>query len=271
LKIRRFGKNSLNAIILAAGHGTRLRPLTDKIPKCMVKLFGKSLLQWQIEILKDCNVTDISIVTGYYSHVINFPNIHYFRNDKFDSTNMVESLFCAKEKLQGSVIVVYGDIIYEKRVVQKLIDSYEDYSIIVDKNWEKYWRIRFENPLKDAESLSLNEDGYIKSIGQRIDNIDEVQGQYIGLMKFQGNGLNFIKRFYDKTKNESLEGTNPLNPRVSFEESFMTDFLQGLINEGCKLKPVFIENGWLELDSLHDYEIYQKMQKDHTINKLISL
>jgi CTP:phosphocholine cytidylyltransferase-like protein len=56
---------NLKAIILAAGRGKRLNPLTDKIPKAMVKLFGKSLLEWQINVFRNCNINDISIVTGY--------------------------------------------------------------------------------------------------------------------------------------------------------------------------------------------------------------
>ena len=105
----------MKSIILAAGEGKRLRPLTENIPKCMIKLFGKSLLEWQIDTLRSCNITDISVVTGYCSDVINIPNITYFRNEKYDSTNMVETLFCAKKKLFNSVIVSYGDIIYEKK------------------------------------------------------------------------------------------------------------------------------------------------------------
>lgn len=262
----------MKAIVLAAGEGKRLRPLTDQNPKCMVKLFGKSILQWQIDTFRQCNINDISVVTGYRSESITIPNITYFKNEKFDTTNMLETLFCARDKLIGSVIVSYGDIIFEEKVLRKLIESNYDYSICVDKNWKYYWETRFENPLKDAESLSLDESGYIASIGQKVDDIDEIEGQYIGLMKFQNGGLEFLKNFYNESKRKSLiDGSNPLNPTIPFEKSFMTDLLQGLINSGCNLKSIIIENGWLELDTLRDFEIYEKMYADNTLHKFITL
>ena len=138
---------NLKAIILAAGRGKRLKPLTDKIPKAMVKLFGKSLLEWQINVFRNCNINDISIVTGYNGEMINFSDIHYFQNNNYDSTNMVETLFCANEKISDSMIVSYGDIIFQKDVLEKLILVNDDISVIIDENWEEYWKIRFENPL----------------------------------------------------------------------------------------------------------------------------
>ena len=70
----------MKAIILAAGEGKRLRPLTNNTPKCMVNLFGKSLLQWQIETFRSCQIDDISVVTGYLNEMIKFENITYFEN-----------------------------------------------------------------------------------------------------------------------------------------------------------------------------------------------
>ena len=72
-------------------------------------------------------------------------------------------------------------------------------------------------------------------------------------------------------KNESKLGTNPLNPKLPFKQSYMTDFLQGLINANHKIKAVPIFGGWLELDSINDYQLYQKKQENNTISELISI
>ena len=88
----------MNAIILAAGEGSRLQPETTNIPKVMVKLFGKSLLEMQIDVFKKCGINDISIVTGYLADKISFPSINYFKNENYSSTAGNESLFCAKQK-----------------------------------------------------------------------------------------------------------------------------------------------------------------------------
>ena len=261
----------MEAIILAAGEGKRLRPLTNNTPKCLVNLFGKSLLQQQIETFRSCKIDDISVVTGHLNQMINFENITYFQNPNFKTTNMVETLFCAKEKLTNSVSVSYGDIIFEKNVLQKLIDSNDDISVVIDKNWKKYWEMRFDNPLNDIESLILD-DGYISNIGQKVNSFDKIQGQYIGLMKFQNEGMSFLLDFYENAKKKSKdERVNILNSNLPFEKSYMTDLLQGLINAGCKIKAVPVNNGWLELDSYHDYEVYNKKYKDGTISDLISV
>ena len=261
----------MNAIILAAGKGKRLRPLTNDKPKCLVELFGKPLLEWQIETFQNSGITDITIVSGYKSDLINFPETTILKNEKYDSTNMVETLFYAKEKMLDSTIVSYGDIIFEKNVLNKLIQSKADFSIIVDKNWKRYWEMRFDDPLNDAESLKIDSDGSITSIGKKAQKIDEIEGQYIGLMKFQNVGLEKIKEFYEKTKSQSTNESNPLNPLVSFQQSFMTDFLQGLINDGCKLKSIEIENGWLELDTVSDYDKYTELYSKNKLSEFIDL
>lgn len=262
----------MKVIILAAGEGKRLRPLTLEKPKCLVKLFGKSILEWQLKTLTECGIKNISIVRGYKKEKINFPKIKYFTNENYDSTNMVETLFCAEKEFDEPCIISYGDIIYQKNILKKLIEDPNDFSIIIDKEWERYWHIRFEDPLEDAESLKIDDEGYISEIGQKTTSIKDIQGQYIGLIKIQGKGLETIKSFYRKSKERaSKTGKNPLNEKLSFEKSFLTDFLQGLIKEKQKLKPIYIKNGWLEIDSMKDYELYEKMVKENTISKFIQM
>ena len=262
----------MKAIILAAGEGKRLHPLTNDMPKCMVNLFGQSLLERQIQIFKKCNIHDIFIVGGYHFDLIPFPEIKKYRNPDYDSTNMLETLFCAKNELEDSVIISYGDIIFETNVLELLINSNDDFSVVVDKKWKELWSLRMEEPLKDAESLQLDSSGFIVNIGQKVDDVDEIEGQYIGLMKFQNNGLKFMQEFYNKMKNEAkLTGKNPLNPKIPFEKSYMTDFIMGLIRSGCKIKSVPINGGWLELDTFKDFTIYNKIYENGTLNKFIKL
>ena len=261
----------MNAIILAAGKGKRLGHLTKNKPKCMVNLFGKTMLEWQVSIFKKCGISDISVVTGYKAELIDLPNLEFFHNKNFETTNMVESLFCALKKLNESTIVSYGDIIFGKNVLNSLIESENNFSVVVDKQWKKYWEMRFDNPLSDAESLKIDHDGNITSIGQKVKEIDDIEGQYIGLMKFQNDGLTTIKEFYQKIKNLSKNNPNPINPDIAFKQSYMTDFLQGLINSGHKLKAIEIENDWLELDSINDYNKYTKFFSKKTISEFVDL
>ena len=70
----------MNVIILAAGQGKRLTTLTKNKPKCMVNLFGKTLLEWQISVFKKCGISDITIVTGYRHELIDFHGLTFFQN-----------------------------------------------------------------------------------------------------------------------------------------------------------------------------------------------
>jgi len=262
----------LKAIILAAGEGKRLQPLTKDIPKCLVKLFGKSMLERQIEIYKKSNINQIIIVSGYKRDKIQIPNIQEYNNKDFESTNMLETLFCAKNELIDSVIISYGDIIFEKNVLDLLIDSEENFSVVIDKKWERFWFARMNDPVKDAESLKLDSNGYIIDIGQPVNNIDEIEGQYIGLMKFQNEGLKIVKEFYEEMKFQAEKsGKNPLNQNIPFKKSYITDFIRGLINANHKIKAIPIENGWLELDTYKDYKIYNKMFEDGTISNFFKV
>ena len=183
---------------------------------------------------------------------------------------MVETLFCAKDELKNETIVSYGDIIFEEKIVQKLIDSQSDMSVIVDEKWHDVWKLRFENPLNDAESMRINESGNITNLGQPVSNIDEIQGQFIGLMKFKNKGINDLKTYYDDAKKLSKGKNNPLNPTLPFENSYMTDLLNYLISVGCELKAIKIQNGWLELDSLSDYELYKNLNQTNSLKNLFS-
>ena len=190
---------------------------------------------------------------------------------KYDTTNMVETLFCAKEKLTENVIISYGDIIFEKQVLQKLINSKWDSSVIIDSQWKKYWQMRFENPLDDVESLRIDENGIITNIGMKVNSLEEIQGQYIGLMKFKNEGVKNLKKIYEEAKLKSVKGINLLNKNIPFKKSYMTDLIQAMINEGIKINAVKITNGWLELDSINDYNLYQEKNNEGTISELISL
>tara|TARA_B100001540_G_scaffold311148_1_gene330135 strand:+ start:672 stop:1469 length:798 start_codon:yes stop_codon:yes gene_type:complete len=253
----------MKAIILAAGEGKRLRPLTNNNPKCMVNLFGKKIIDYQIQVFKKLGINDITIITGYKADSVDISNVKTYQNKEYDKTNMVTTLFCAENELVGETIVSYGDIIFEREILEKLLKSKEDFSIIIDKNWRDYWEARFNDPINDAESLKLDSEENILDIGKKVSTLNEIEGQYIGLMKFSKLGVEKIKKLY----NEMKDGKNPLERGISFKKLYMTDFLQCLINEGNKLKAIPIKSRWLEVDTIEDYQLYEKLYQNNEIKK----
>ena len=234
-------------IILAAGEGTRLMPYTSDRPKCMVEIDGRSLIDRQLEILKNNGISEIIIIGGYKATMLKMKSNKLLINDIYNKSNMLWTLFSAENELHDEVIVSYGDIVYSSNVLQRLINSNEDISVIIDLDWEEYWKERNDNPLDDAETLKVNNEGYICEIGKKPQSISEIEGQYIGLMKFSKRGILKLKSLFHSEK----EGiTNFLGKPV--KNAYMTDFLQALIDSGERVSPIFINSGWIEIDTVND-------------------
>ncbi len=259
----------MKVIILAAGQGTRLRPLTDDRPKCMVEVNGKSMIERQLDVMRGCGIKDedITIVAGYRSDVLikKFLNtdIRVIKNEQFETTNMVCSLMCAgnQMKAEEDIIVSYGDIIYDETVFRSILSAQDTMSVIVDDGWYEYWSERCENPLDDAETLMYDDDHYLTEIGQKTTELDKVQSQYIGLMRFRGDGWKAVLQLSAEAERRSAQGEALWRTDRTYAKMYMTDLLQGLIDEGQKLRAVHIHRGWFEIDDCDDLKVVEKKLK----------
>jgi len=256
------------AIILAAGQGTRLRPLTNDRPKCLVSLIGKPLLLRQVETLNRQGVNDIHIATGYRADQIEKLGFNTSFNDKYDKTNMVESLFSAVEYIKSckeDLIIAYGDIIYSDINLNKLLNSDDEINLMIDQKWRDLWSLRLENPLEDAETLLINEEGLITEIGKKPENYSQIQGQYTGLIKIRADKIEGFISFYNSLEREAIYDGN------NFENMYMTSFLQLLINDSWSVKATNVESGWLEIDTTEDLMVYESMAKSGKLSDFIKL
>ncbi|HOS45041.1 MAG TPA: phosphocholine cytidylyltransferase family protein [Paludibacter sp.] len=236
----------MKAIVLAAGEGTRLRPYTLDRPKCLVEIDGKSLLDRQLDILRAADIEPIILIGGYHSEMLLRPGTLLRTNPRYGETNMVWTLFCAESDLEGDLIVSYGDIVYSQEVLKALLQSTADISVTIDLDWEAYWRARNEDPLTDAETLKLAPDGRILEIGQKPKSMEEIEGQYMGLMKYTAKGLELLRQaFHTGQKKENIRGKLP-------EKAYMTDLLQAMIDAGIRLDSVPVHGGWVEVDTVSD-------------------
>lgn len=255
----------MKVIILAAGQGTRLRPLTDDRPKCMVEVNGKSIIERQLDTMYACGIhdEDITIICGYCSDVLmdrfKDTKINFIVNEQYDSTNMVCSLMCARNLMEAEedIIISYGDIIYGEPVFQKILAAEDDTSVIVDDGWYEYWSERCENPLDDAETLMFDQNNYLTEIGQKTTELAKVQSQYIGLMRFKGEGLKAMLSLSDEAEKRSANGEALWRTTRNYAKMYMTDLLQGLIDEENKLRAVHIQRGWFEIDDCEDLKVVE--------------
>ena len=248
----------MNAIILAAGEGTRLRPETISTPKGMVKLFDKSLLEIQIDIFKKCKIDDISIVSGYLSNQITIPSVNYYKNENYSSTSGIESLFCAKEKLQDNTIITYSDLVFEKSIIDNVIGFKGDIGITVDLDWEKNYVGRDLHPKSEADNVLLDKDGNIRKLRKNISECEENEkiGEFSGIVKLSKKASKIFLDKYSELKN-SHEGKFHNAP--SLEKAIMPDMLQELIDSGITIEPILISGKWCEIDTPQDLEKARKL------------
>ncbi len=245
----------MRLIILAAGRGTRLSPLTDTRPKCLAELGGRTLLDWQLEAAAMAGVNDVVVVGGYMAERLENDRYTLTLNPEFESTNMVSTLFCAEPSFGDEFVMSYGDIVYGPDVLRALLADQSPVGVVVDRNWRSYWETRFEDPIEDAESLRVGADGLLRSIGQQERDIDRIEAQYIGLVAFRGRGVDALKESYALAGDQDARGESPFQGVRPLAGLYMTDLLQGMIDLGHPLATVSINGGWVEIDSIRDLQI----------------
>lgn len=235
----------MKAIILAAGRGSRLGRLTDALPKCLTCLAGKSLLDWQLEALAAAGIDDIVVVRGYRADCLVDPRYEVLDNPDWARTNMVESLTCADDLLRRETcLVLYSDIVYHPDIVRSMLSAEGDICVAYDTLWEALWRLRFSDPLADAETFR-EERGALLEIGNRAKNLEEIHGQYMGILRFTPRGWSAVSRFLD-----SLD-------RATRARLDMTALLQRLLAQGQRIDCCPVAGRWCEVDSAADIAVYE--------------
>jgi len=236
----------MRAIILAAGRGSRMKHLTANLPKCLLKLRGKPLIEWQLKALRAAGINNISVVTGYKKELLASYKLTEFHNVQWFDSNMVASLACADEWLKSEPsIISYSDIFYETSAVRSLIDCPEPLAITYDPNWLQIWEKRFSDPLMDAETFSINSSNQIIDIGNKPSTVEEVQGQYMGLLRVTPESWQEIVWVLSKLSKKKRN------------EISMTGILQKVIKKSkLSLIGVSFEGEWGEIDSKTDLQIF---------------
>lgn len=238
------------AVILAAGRGSRMNELTAEKPKCLLRLAGKTLLEWQQEALRKAGIDQILVVRGYLAHCIagDFATVE---NDRWQSTNMLSSLLCAGPFVRevfaagtDRVVVSYADIVYCADHVRRLLTNSGHMAICYDTDWAELWNLRFANALDDAETFRCR-DGLLLEIGGKTDDMAAIQGQYMGLLSFDAEGWDVLE-----------QNCARLGQKVA--KTDMTGFLRHLLATGVSIGVTPVQGKWCEADNGEDLSIYEE-------------
>ena len=237
----------MKAIILAAGRGSRMEQLTADRPKCLVNFRGKPLIEWQLDALLAAGISEEAVVTGYKKEHFTSYKLVEFHNSHWSKTNMVASLKCATKWLETEpCIVSYSDIFYQSSAVLSLINCYEPLAIAYDPNWFEIWDKRFEDPLSDAETFLINSSNQIIEIGNKPKTVEDVQGQYMGLLRLTPESWRQIENVIAKF------------PKHISDKMDMTSALQELIKHfNFPIVGVPYESEWGEIDTKSDLENFE--------------
>ena len=229
----------------------------------MLKLFNETLIERQIKIFNNCNINDITIVTGYMNEMIDIPDVNYVKNKNYETTNINESLFCALEPSNSPVLVTYGDIVFERKIIQQMLEFTGDVGLAVNLNWKKCYQNRNMHPLSEAENV-LVENGKILQIRKNISKSLENQqiGEFLGIMTLSSEHVKILLERYSYLKKNHI-GT--FHNSSSLSNAYITDMLQEIINCGINVNPVFTEGRWFEIDTPEDLKNAEK-----SINKFQS-
>jgi phosphoenolpyruvate phosphomutase len=255
------GSPGFTAVILAAGQSQGLLPLTEELPKSMLDIKGRPILERQIDVLNACGVKDVAIVRGYKKEAIKLPNVRYYDNDDYDTTSEVFSLFRAAKELRGPFVFLYGDILFERGHLEKLLKSPADISILVDRAWSASTRPRDTRGVPDLVCLKdAQEAGYrflgaeaphaVARVGRAIPP-NEAHGEFVGIAMFTARGARLLTDCYNQLQESGPKGG--FHEAESLRGASFTDLLQELVDRGTDVQAIDVYKGWLEIDTFEDY------------------
>ena len=235
----------MQLVLLAAGRGARLKSKTKKIPKCLVKVSGKPIINYNNLFFKKFK-KKIAVI-GYkslklrkYLQEYNFLQIY---NKKFLQTNMVESMFLAKEKItEKEIVFVYSDIVFKKTIFENLKSKYS--FLLLNTKWEQLWKKRMGDKFtEDAETVVVK-GKFISSIGEKIKKGRVPPCQYMGIFKLMKKDYLKLYSFYKIIKNKKIDFTSFINLAIK--------------KEVIDIKYKLTSKLWLEVDNSKDIKIAEK-------------
>ncbi len=239
------------AVVLAAGRGSRMGASTDRHPKCLYPLAGKPILEWTLRGLSAQGVDRVLVIGGWCAEMLQPWAAELRVNAQWQTSNMVRSLMLASDWLQAEpTLVVYGDGAYGARALgTAMAPSEHDLLVPVDTCWLELWGRRFDDPLQDAETLQSRE-GLILSIGQRPQSLHEVQGQFMGMVRTTPRGWELMARHIERMEAEAGQ--------AALDRLDMTSLLSRLVQNGIALHALEVAGGWVEIDSHSDAVAVEK-------------
>jgi len=242
----------VRAIVIGAGRGSRLGHNTDEVPKTLVEVMGRPMLDWILEALAAAGFTrkDVVFVCGYAEDVVRrrYPEFTFVRNEDWANNNILLSLLCAREHLKQGFVSTYADIVYDGAVVQKLAASRADISLGCDTAWRRRYVGRTQHPETDAEKLRADGDRVLEL--SRTIASEAAQGEFIGVMKLSAAGASSLCSAFDAAQARFDGGL--FREGRTFRKAYLIDLLQQMLEAGVPMERQNTAGGYMEIDTGQD-------------------
>ena len=241
----------MKAIILSAGCSSRLGDLTKELPKSLVDVNSKSIIQRQIETFRNNSIKEIIVIVGPNKDKFQLNDVEYVIDKNFHEHEQLSSLMTASKYFQNDVVISFGDVIVDNNIMKQIVESTYDIGIAIDLKWKKNYENRSQHPKSEAD-LALIKSNKITKIKKNLNFIENHQlGEFLGIMKLSDLGL---KKFLDVFERLHSSHEGKFHDASSFQKAYLTDMIDELIQTNEVVNPIFIDGVWFEIDTIEDLE-----------------
>jgi choline kinase len=225
------------ALILGAGQGSRLLPLTEKMPKCLLDLSGRSMLEWQLRGLAENGVPEVVVVTGFHPELVEAElrrvappdmRVRTLYNPFYKLADNLASCWMARAELQGSCLILNGDTLFEPAIAKRLFAApAAPITVTIDRKGDY-----------DADDMKVETDGdRLRAIGKTLE-AQRVNGESIGFLRFEADGAALFVEELERTMR------TPQGPALWYLSA-----INRLASAGADIRVASIEGlEWGELD-----------------------
>jgi len=249
----------MKAIIIAAGQGSRLGDLTKNLPKPLLDINGKSILERQIELFHKFGIKDIVIVRGPHKEKFHLNNVRYIEDTNYLYGEQTSSLMFARHEIIGDVIISFGDIIFDESILKQLLESDDELVLSTDQNWQKSYEKRTDVSQKFSDFVALKNEQIIKFFKNSEEIIEKNNiVEFIGLMKLSKVGSEKIIKTYEYLEKNHV---GKFHYASSFKKAKIIDLLEELRLKNMNIKIENIDGVWCEIDTQQDLEIAKRIFK----------
>jgi choline kinase len=229
-----------------------LGPHTESIPKTLVPVMGRPMLDWILEALEGAGFarSDIVFICGYAEDIVKarYPELCYVRNADWENNNILLSLLTARPYLQEGFVSTYSDIVYDPELVKDLVGNPEPIVLGCDTAWRRRYVDRSHHPESDAEKL-IAAGRQVVQISRHVSS-DRASGEFVGVMKLDRQGAKEFLRAFDEV--QARFPTGVFREGRTLARAYLIDLLAHMLENGSVMVHEDTCGGYMEIDTVED-------------------